>query len=124
MNLMVRELYLALPMASLSRHCAVLCFCLSVLVSRFGHQFIGFGTAFDYTRFDAAGAIADWVAGDLKKVVLAQRFPDRFLGRHEPLRQKGIARHSETHLAGKLIVNRRRLSTNQPYHVISQQGRP
>ena len=100
MNFIVRELYLALPIASLSRNCAILCFCLFVLVSRFGHQWMRFGPAFDYTRFDAAGSVTDFVAGNLKKVVFAQFLADRFLRRHHPLRKKRIARNSKTHLTG------------------------
>ena len=100
-----------LAIASLSRNCSVLCFCLFVLVSRLGHQQVTFGAAFDHAGFDPAGTIADFVAGNLKKVVLAQRLPDRFVRRHQPLRQKRIARNGKTHLAGKLIVNKRRLST-------------
>ena len=99
-NFIVRELYLALPVASLSRYCAILCFCLFVLVSRFGHQLIALGAAFDYAGFDSAGSIADFVTGNLKQVVFAKCLPDGFVRRHEPLRQKRIARNRKTHLAG------------------------
>ena len=112
MNFIVREFYFALRITLLSRNGAVLYFCLLVLVPWFGHQGIAFGAAFDYPRFDSAGSVTDFVAGNLKKVVSAQRFPDRFLRRHQPLRQKRIACNSKTHLAGKFIVNKGCLSTD------------
>ena len=56
------------------------------MVSRLGHQLIAFGAAFDYAGFDSAGSIADFVAGNLKKVVFAQCLPDRFIRRHTMLK--------------------------------------
>ncbi len=56
-----------------------------VLMSWFGHQFVTLGTAFDDARFDSAGAIADFVAGNLQETVFAQCFPDSGLRRHKPL---------------------------------------
>ena len=52
---------------------------------------MAFGTAFDHAWFDPAGAIADFVAGNLKETVFAQRLPDRFIRRHQPLRQERVA---------------------------------
>ena len=97
---------------------------LLVLVSRFGHQGIRLGSAFDDAWFDASGAIADGIAGDLPKVVLPQYFPERFLRRREPLRHQRIARNGKAHLTSRLIVNRRGRSAYQSYHVIPRQCRP
>ena len=108
----VRELYFSLRIISLSRNGAVLYFCSLVLVSRLGHQFIGFGSAFDYAWFDSAGAVADFVIGYLQKIVMAQSFANRFLRRHQPLRQQGIARNSKTHLPREFIMNERCLGAN------------
>ena len=99
-------LCLTLLLPRFSRNCTVLSSRLLVLVSRLGHQFVGLGAAFDYPWLDSAGAITNFVAGNLKKVVFAKCLPDRFIRRHEPLRQKRIAGNGKAHLTGKLMVNR------------------
>ena len=115
------ELYL-LPHFLASARCLV--FCLLVLTSRLSHQGVFFKTTFDDPRFDSAGAVANFVAGNLIKSVLAKCLTDAVVWWHEPLGQKGIAGDRETHLTRELLVNKRRLSTDEPDHVISQQCRP
>ena len=83
MSFIVREFYLTWPISSLSRKCAVLC--LLVLIPRLGHQCIFFETTLDHPRFDSAGTVADFIAGDLKKIVRAEHFPNKFGRWHEPL---------------------------------------
>ena len=58
---------------------------LLVLIPRLGHQCKFFGTTFYDPRFDSTGAIADFVAGNLKKVMFAKYLPDGFVRWHEPL---------------------------------------
>jgi hypothetical protein len=98
--------------------------CLLVLMSRPGHQGIGFGAAFDDPWFDSAGTIADFVTGNLKQIVFAQCLADGLFRRHEPLRQQRIAGNRKAHLPRQLIVNERRLSADPPNHIMPQQSRP
>ena len=98
--------------------------CWLVLMSRPGHQGIGFRTPFDDPRFDSPRAIADFVTGNLKQIVFAQRLADGFFRRHQPLRQKRIAGNRKAHLPRKLLMNKCRLSADPPNHIIPQQSRP
>ena len=98
--------------------------CLLVLTPQFRHQRIRFGAAFEDSRLNAPRSIADFVTGNLKQIVFTQCLADGFFRRHQPLRQKHIARNRKAHLTRQLIVNKCRLSADQPNHIIPQQGRP
>ena len=98
-------LCLTLLLPRFSRNCTVLSSRLLVLVSRLGHQFVGLGAAFDYPWLDSAGAITNFVAGNLKKVVWAKGWTDRFIRRHETGRLKGMAGNGKELWTEKIMLN-------------------
>ena len=89
-----------------------------------GHQGVLPEATFDDPRLDAAGTVGHLVAGDLKKLVLAQSSPNECLRRHEPLGQKRVARDRKAHLTRQLLVNKRRLRTDPPDQVVRQERHP
>ena len=123
LNSLVREQDVCLFSVSLS--CvAVLCLPLRVLMSWLGHQVVWLGPTLDDPWFDSAGAVADFVGGNLQKTVAAQCLADGWFRREQPLRQERIAGNGKAHPAGPLVMHEGRLRADHPDHVIGQQCCP